>query len=102
MWFVFYDRVPLRAGLNFTICIYICAPVADRDECVYFYTRRFEKADGACFGVYRGRKEQIMSSALPRIAVSASLATQIGRRGTHMQRTEDFYSSATVALLIGF
>jgi hypothetical protein len=54
------------------------------------------------FGVYRGRKEQIMLSALPGIAVSASLATQIGRRHTHMQRTEDFYSSANSSVFNWF
>jgi len=31
MRFVFYGRVPLRAGLNFTMQ-YVCAPVADQDE----------------------------------------------------------------------
>jgi hypothetical protein len=71
------------------------APVVDRDELFEYEYRRMVPV----FGVYRGRKEQI---TLPRALRFRRLWRRKLGAGTHMQRTEDFYTAQpTVALLIG-
>jgi hypothetical protein len=93
MRFVFYGRVPLRAGLNFIIQ-YVCAPVADRGG--YFF-----QAVSNVFGVYRGRKEQIMfECAAPDCGFGV-----FGDANWALAHTcnapKTFTAQPTVALLIG-